>query len=621
MVVLNQSQPFYKVEFIDPDSSQVKSVFSPNVFLETEKPSDDSSVSSDIYISHLSVNSKLDASVNTSELEIRHGVGATLPVLVDDKLKIYLGFYDQDKTQGPEYSLAFTGSVAKIKNGFEKTIVSCKSKLQKITKKKTKLTFSSMMGIKDLINKFAIDLGGLELSQTGIADTGINKQPGFGITQQEPLIEHIKKLARYSSLDVFSDVFDKFHASLWEPSKLKTPSSSDTPWITARGKTESENCDFYKHKVLFDQNLMDVNFDIFVNNYSGVEVVSLLPFSEEIVHTIEPVKVEYKSANPDDSEKPMKRYKLSHVIREDAEKIAENLFKFDAGKLRGKVKLLSAPQIRVNDGLMFDSTGMDKVPFGNIKFDAEGGANKLTDIVFQVVEVQHKFDTVEGFVSIITLRDKPTAAGAVTTTTAATAEGAPGLGVGVSPEAEYAGVAAAEAADELPITVSNAQWDREEARQGDLVTLTAEVEGAPDGTQGEIEIYEHDVDGIHDLIATLQVDVVNNKIKTTWEYEYHEDTDEIPTEEELKKYGRSYNPPEYFFAVKVRDAEDISGILLYKDYVEIYLKNPGGEPIADEDYILTLPDGTEIEGKVDSKGYAKVEGIPPGKVSVRFPNL
>jgi hypothetical protein len=114
---------------------------------------------------------------------------------------------------------------------------------------------------------------------------------------------------------------------------------------------------------------------------------------------------------------------------------------------------------------------------------------------------------------------------------------------------------------------------------------------------------------------------MSNKIETTWEYEYHEDTDEIPTDEELQSYGLSYNPPEYFFVVKIGDAEDISGILLYKDYVEIYLKNPGGEPIADEDYILTLPDGTEIEGKVDSEGYAKVEGIPPGKVSVRFPNL
>ncbi|WP_455391724.1 hypothetical protein [[Eubacterium] cellulosolvens] len=451
-MVLDHAKPFYKVEFYDPQSSKLKSAFSPNIYLDNEKPSDDATVSTEVFISHITINSKLDASVNTADLEIRHGIGSTLRVEVDDKVKVYFGFYDQDRSQGPEFSLVFTGKVSKIKNGFEKSIISCKSSMNKIAKKKTKITFSRMMGINELINNFAVDIGGVELSQTGIFNPGVNKQPGYGITQQEPLIEHIKKLARYTSLDVFSDVFDKFHASLWQPSKLKTPSSGDTPWITARGKTESENCDFYKHKIVFDQNLIDVNFDVFVNNYSGVEVVSFLPFSEKIVHTIEPVKVQYKSTNPDDSKKPMKLYKVSHVIREDAQKIAENLFKFEATNLHGKIKLLSAPQIRVNDGLMFDGTGMEKVPFENIKFDATGGANKLTDIVFQVAEVQHKFDTVEGFVSTITFCDKPAAAGVVTATTT-TAEGAPGaVAAGVTAGGvEFTGVAGEEGDREVEL--------------------------------------------------------------------------------------------------------------------------------------------------------------------------
>jgi outer membrane protein OmpA-like peptidoglycan-associated protein len=412
MVVLDLTRPFYKVEFIDSESSEIKSVFSPNIFLETEKPSDDSAMKSEMYISHISVNSKIDASVNTAELEVRHPVGGVISTDVDDKIKILLGFYDQDKSTGPAYSLAFTGIVTKVKNGLEKSNISAKSSMKKIAKKKTKITFSKMMGIKDLINKFAIDLGGLELSQIGISDPQINKQPGYGISEQQPILYYIKKLARYSAYDVYMDVFDKFRAIPWDKAKLKELSGDDASWLAARGSDEAENCDTYKHEIIFDQNLLMIDFDISGDKYSGTEVVSFIPFSEKQAHTIDPVKVEYTPSNPDES-KPLNRYKISHITREDAEKIAEHLYKSDAGKILGTVKLLSAPQIRVGDGVTFNGTGIEDLPFENIKFNTEGSANKITDIVFQVAEVQHKFDTVEGFVTNLKLVDLPASAGSI----------------------------------------------------------------------------------------------------------------------------------------------------------------------------------------------------------------
>ena len=621
MVVLDHLKPFYKVEFYDPQASELRSVFSPNIYLDNEKPSNDSTISTEVFISHITVNSKIDASVNTCDIEIRHGIGSQSSIKVGDQIKVYLGFYDQDKSQGPEFSIAFTGLVTSVRSAFEKSVITCKSSMKKIAKKKTKITFSRMMGINEIINQLAISIGGLELSQSGIFNPNINKQPGYGISEQKTILEEIKRLARYSAMDVYMDVFDKFHATPWDKSQLTTPSADETNWLSARGKNESENCNYYKHKILFDERLLDINFDITGDKYSGTEVVSFIPFSEEQAPTIDPVKIEYKPSNPDAS-KPLNRYKLSHLIREDAEKIAENLYKSDAGKIIGTLKLLSMPQIRVGDGIIFEGEGIEELPFNNIKFDTNGSSHQITDITFQVAEVQHKFDTVEGFVTNIKIIDSPATVGSTAAATSATGGAGAAAGAGIiSTEAEFAGLAAEAAGTELGITISNAQWDKEEARQGDIVTLTADVEGAPDGTMGEIEIYEHDVDGIHDLIKKLPVVVTNYKVKTTWEYEYHEDTDEIPTEEELKKYGRDYNPPEYFFVVKIGDAEDQSGILLYKDYVEIILKNRSGEPIADEDFIFTLPDGSEIEGKVDSEGYAKVEGIPPGKVTVRFPNL
>ena len=91
----------------------------------------------------------------------------------------------------------------------------------------------------------------------------------------------------------------------------------------------------------------------------------------------------------------------------------------------------------------------------------------------------------------------------------------------------------------------------------------------------KIIIYEFDRDGAHDKIVELPATVKNKKIELQWAYEYHEDTDEIPSDAEMQRYGRNYNPPEYFFTVKVDKQEfgkkQESGLLEFKDWIEIEL--------------------------------------------------
>lgn len=168
------------------------------------------------------------------------------------------------------------------------------------------------------------------------------------------------------------------------------------------------------------------------------------------------------------------------------------------------------------------------------------------------------------------------------------------------------------------IEIANAKWSQPEARRGDILKLTADVTGAPDGTEALIEIYEHDADGAHDFVTKLLTLVNSKKVEAEWEFEYHEDTDDILTDEETEK---GYNPPEYFFKVKVGEISADSDILRFRDWVEIRLNDETGQPLSDEDYILYLPDGQEIRGKLDEDGWARVEDVPPGPVVVEFPNL
>ena len=170
-----------------------------------------------------------------------------------------------------------------------------------------------------------------------------------------------------------------------------------------------------------------------------------------------------------------------------------------------------------------------------------------------------------------------------------------------------------------PIQITNAKWDKAEARRGDILKLTADVKGVQDGAEALIEIYEHDADGAHDFVTKFPVMVKNKKVEAEWEFEYHEDTDDIPTAEETEK---GYNPPEYFFRARVGEVSAESGLVEFKDWIEIILLNEETEePYANEKYIFYLPDGEKREGNLDENGHAIEKNVPPGPYKIEFRDL
>ncbi len=174
------------------------------------------------------------------------------------------------------------------------------------------------------------------------------------------------------------------------------------------------------------------------------------------------------------------------------------------------------------------------------------------------------------------------------------------------------------------IRVSNMKWSASEARRGDILKLTADVENVRDDTEVLITIFEHDRDSAHDKIVEIPGLVKDKRIEVEWEYQYHEDTDELPSQEELERYGGSYNPPEYFFTITIHEEvfgeQQQSKLLVFKDWVEITYEDAEGNPVANARYVITLPDGEQREGSLDGSGFAKIDGIPPGKCTVDFPD-
>jgi hypothetical protein len=177
-----------------------------------------------------------------------------------------------------------------------------------------------------------------------------------------------------------------------------------------------------------------------------------------------------------------------------------------------------------------------------------------------------------------------------------------------------------------PVRVTNLKWSAKEARRGDILTLSADVAGLRDYSEVTVIIYEYDRDKAHDRIVAIPATVMDGRIEIQWEYQYHEDTDEIASQEELDRYGGKYNPPEYFFTVEADgtvfgnngDKPD-SGLLEFMDWVEIRVVDRFDRPLGGTNYSIRLPDGTVRDGEVNEEGYARVDDIGPGKVRVRFP--
>ena len=56
-------------------------------------------------------------------------------------------------------------------------------------------------------------------------------------------------------------------------------------------------------------------------------------------------------------------------------------------------------------------------------------------------------------------------------------------------------------------------------------------------------------------------------------------------------------------------------------WIEIELLDDEGKPIEGERYFVEMPDGSNLSGRTDSQGRARVDGVDPGTARVSFPDL
>jgi len=163
-------------------------------------------------------------------------------------------------------------------------------------------------------------------------------------------------------------------------------------------------------------------------------------------------------------------------------------------------------------------------------------------------------------------------------------------------------------------SVSDAKWSKNKADVGEKVKLTAKTMGFDTGTPGLLQIYLRDNKGADRLVTILNVQVQSDALEAEWEFNFRE---HMEGGEGIEEKG--YSSPAFYFEAIVGKCQARSGLLEYKDWIEIELTDENGKALANEDYIIYFSDGEIRKGKLDGSGKKREEKVPPAKHRVAFP--
>ena len=171
-----------------------------------------------------------------------------------------------------------------------------------------------------------------------------------------------------------------------------------------------------------------------------------------------------------------------------------------------------------------------------------------------------------------------------------------------------------------PIFATSLKWDNQEVRRGEIVKLQGKFEGCLPNSEAAVIVYEYNPDGHHDKVTTMPTQLKNLDLEVQWEFDYYDNTAQIPIEQEKQKYQKHYVPVEYFFVVVIDGVKigvgQESGKLRFKDAI---ILNAFVGPLPAANYSLTVEtaDGKAQTLQLDEKGECATGGLPPGRTAIK----
>lgn len=172
--------------------------------------------------------------------------------------------------------------------------------------------------------------------------------------------------------------------------------------------------------------------------------------------------------------------------------------------------------------------------------------------------------------------------------------------------------------------IRGAKWAKTTAKIGDKVNLSANFDGFENGEEATVQIFKRDLTGPDVLVESIASKVQSGKVEAEWMFVLPEVDDEVLVGFEsgdTHATSGNYSAPEFYFEVIAGLSKTRSGLLYLEDFIEVEMKDDDGTALANEEYVLYMPNGEVRTGQLDANGKLKEEHIPAGFCQIKFPNL
>jgi len=173
-----------------------------------------------------------------------------------------------------------------------------------------------------------------------------------------------------------------------------------------------------------------------------------------------------------------------------------------------------------------------------------------------------------------------------------------------------------------PIYAASLKWDKQEIRRGEIVKLQGKFEGCLPNSEATVIVYEYNPDGHHDKVTTMPTQLKNLDLEVQWEFDYYDNTAQIPIEQEKQKYQKHYVPVEYFFVVVIDGVKigvnQESGKLKFKETITIVSLNHATDPLSNESVSLTLANAVVKTDTTGGQGKVTMDAVPPGRMQLKI---
>jgi uncharacterized Zn-binding protein involved in type VI secretion len=161
--------------------------------------------------------------------------------------------------------------------------------------------------------------------------------------------------------------------------------------------------------------------------------------------------------------------------------------------------------------------------------------------------------------------------------------------------------------------ITAAHWSVRDARDNDTVQCIVETVGVDNGTPATLQIYMKNLNSPDKVVLTVDNLTINNgSLNHNWQPSFFSDS------ECAGKLAKGFVAPSFFFKAAIAGLVERSGVLTYRDYVEIQLNDEDNNPIGNAQYQIALSTGEIRTGTLDGNGFARVNNVPPGKCNFCF---